>query len=99
MLFVFYVFETFLLVDQECVLFSSNQLGFKAIDCNLLNNDLSVCFSPAEQGSHYSDCQFFDPVHAFLLVLKETYVMVRLLRPCFALATSELCYYYLLAPF
>ena len=54
MLFVFYVFETFLLVDQECVLFSSNQLGFKAIDCNLLNNDLSVCFSPAEQGSHYS---------------------------------------------
>ncbi len=46
---VFETFFTFLLVDQECVLSSSNQLGFKAIGCNLSNNDPSVCFSPAEE--------------------------------------------------
>jgi hypothetical protein len=46
---VFQTFFTLLLVDQECVLLSLNQLGFKAIDCNLSNNDPSVCFSPAEE--------------------------------------------------
>ena len=52
----FCVFETFLTllpVDQECVLFSSNQFGFKAAASSLSNNHTSVCFSPAEQSFHY----------------------------------------------
>ena len=52
----FCVFVTFLnlwTVDTECVLALSNQFGLKDTVSTLLNNDPSVCFSPAEQKGHY----------------------------------------------